>query len=140
MKLSLQLVVMVIAGATMGTGIPFVVFPLGSANTFATALGIPSDMEGACNHLMSSNIRVIDGATYNGKPMVLLAGVGFEASRGLKHVVGPLAYVMGGMKHMLEHNTFHCKVELDGETLEIDTVAITIANVAPQHHKALVVK
>ena len=68
-----------IAGATLGSEIPFGVVPRGTANAFSVALGIPTDVRSACLNLIKRNIRKIDGAKANDIPMILLAGIGFEA-------------------------------------------------------------
>jgi len=65
------------AEAVVGT-IPFGVISRGTANAFATALGVPTTIEAACQTILDGKTRVVDAA-YCGKPMVLLAGIGFEA-------------------------------------------------------------
>ena len=109
-----------VAGATMGTGIPFGVVPRGTANAFSVALGIPTEVEAACHTILAGNVRVIDGAKCNDTPMILLAGVGFEAGmvenapRELKNVIGPLAYLIGGVKVFFTQDAFKCQIEIEG--------------------------
>ncbi|MGB1622587.1 MAG: hypothetical protein ACPHAS_07980, partial [Synechococcus sp.] len=56
----------------------------------------------ACTNLLLGNLRRVDLALCNGKPMILLAGLGFEAgmvdkaNRELKNVLGPMAYIFSG--------------------------------------------
>ena len=126
-----------VAGETMGTGIPFGVIPRGTANAFSVALGIPIPVVDACRNIMDGTIRTIDGAMCNDVPMILLAGLGFEAgmvdnaSRELKNVLGCLAYVLGGAKQVIDQKPFKCRVDIDGTSEEIEATAITVANVAP---------
>lgn len=129
--------VQAVAGETMGTGIPFGVIPRGTANAFSVALGIPVPLVDACRNILQGNVRTVDGAMCNDIPMILLAGLGFEAgmvqnaSRELKNVLGCLAYVLGGAKQAIDQKPFKCTVEIDGKSEEIEASAITVANVAP---------
>lgn len=126
-----------VAGAVIGTGIPLGVIPRGTANAFSSALGIPTDVRGACNTILAGHTVVVDAARCNGTPMILLAGLGFEAgmvdraSRQLKNMLGPLAYVLAGAQQFVSQQTFWARLEIDGELLELEAAAITIANVAP---------
>ena len=127
-----------VAGCTMSTGIPFGTIPRGTANAFAVALGIPTDVEDACNNILFGHVRVIDGAKCNDTPFINLAGVGFEAglvdnaTRELKNTFGNLAYVLGGAQQALQQKPFKCSIKIDNEeTQTIETDVITVANVAP---------
>lgn len=126
-----------IAGATIDTGIPFGVIPRGTANAFAVALGLPTDLKRACETIAAGNTRMVDAAYCNETPMVLLAGVGFEAgmvnnaNRELKNRFGTIAYVFSGAQQFFTQEDFTAIVELDGQILELKTGAVTVANAAP---------
>ena len=87
--------------------------------------------------MLVGNTRLVDAARCNETPMILLAGVGFEAgmvegaSRELKNRIGPLAYILSGAQQLASLDTFNATVEIDGETRELVTSAITVANAAP---------
>lgn len=121
----------------MGTGIPFGVIPRGTANAFSVALGIPVPVVEACRNILANNVLTVDGAMCNDIPMILLAGLGFEAgmvenaSRELKNVLGCLAYVLGGAKQVVDQKPFSCRVDIDGKSQDLQATAITVANVAP---------
>lgn len=125
------------AGVLAGTDIPLGVIPRGTANAFATALGIPLDLPGACRVLLAGHERRLDTALCNDTPMVLLAGLGFEAgmveraSRDLKNRFGTLAYVLAGAQQLLSQQPFQARLTIDGSTSELQAAAITVANVAP---------
>ncbi|MFM7634223.1 MAG: diacylglycerol kinase family protein [Cyanobacteriota bacterium] len=70
--------VSVVAGAVMGTAIPLAVIPRGTANAFSTALGIPTDVAGACATLPAGHTLEVDAARCNDTPMILLAGLGWK--------------------------------------------------------------
>ena len=126
-----------IAGATFETGIPLGVIPRGTANAFAVALGLPTDLKKACETIAAGNTRMVDAAFCNEIPMVLLAGVGFEAgmvnnaNRELKNRLGALAYIMSGAQQFFTQEDFKATVEIEGQVLEFKTGAVTVANAAP---------
>lgn len=126
-----------IASATIGTGIPLGVIPRGTANAFSVALGIPTNMRLACETIAAGNTRMVDSARCNHIPMILLAGLGFEAGmvgkagRDLKNRLGTLAYVLSGAQQLFEQEPFNTTLEINGEVLELETGAVTVANAAP---------
>ena len=95
-----------VADAILGTKIPLGVISRGTANAFANALGIPEDLTLACQTIIDGNTRIVDAAKCNGSPMVLLAGIGFEAKtvenadREKKDRLGMFAYVLAGLKQL----------------------------------------
>ncbi|MEB3355594.1 MAG: methylglyoxal synthase [Synechococcales bacterium] len=129
-----------IAGPLIGTGIPLGVIPRGTANAFSLALGIPlalTPIRNACRVILEGHTRVVDAARCNGKPMILLAGIGLEAetvdkaSRELKNQWGALAYLMAGWQMLNEHSLFDVEVEVEDRVYAAQAGAITIANAAP---------
>jgi diacylglycerol kinase (ATP) len=126
-----------VAGAVAGTGIPLGVIPRGTANAFAAALGIPTGLVAACETILAGHTHVVDAARCNGVPMTLLAGVGFEAgmvnraTRELKTMLGPLAYVLAGAQQLATQQPFQARIEIDGAVTDVQAAAITVANVAP---------
>ncbi|HSM83248.1 MAG TPA: YegS/Rv2252/BmrU family lipid kinase [Nodosilinea sp.] len=126
-----------VAGAAMNTNIPLGIIPRGTANAFSVGLGIPTNLRAACETILAGNTHVIDAARCNDIPMILLAGVGFEAgmvdgaSRQLKNELGNLAYVLSGARQLAAAEPFTATLEIDGEVSTVTTTAITVANVAP---------
>jgi methylglyoxal synthase len=128
-----------VAGALIGTGISLGVIPRGTANAFAAALGLPRvlPIRAACQVILAGHTRMVDAARCNGLPMILLAGVGYEAeavdlaSRELKNQWGAMAYLMAGWQILDTQEPFEADIEADGETYHIQASAITVANAAP---------
>lgn len=127
-----------VAGVLFGSGIPLGVIPRGTANAFAAALGIPSELEKACDLILAGSTRVVDAARCDGQPMILLAGIGFEAdtveraSRELKTRLGPLAYLVAGLQQLGDQQPFQVTMQVDGSEPEhVQATALTIANAAP---------
>jgi diacylglycerol kinase family enzyme len=121
----------------METGIPLGIIPRGTANAFAVALGLPTNLRAACENIASGNTRRVDAARCNDIPMIWLAGVGFEAGmvdkadRDLKNRLGPLAYILSGAQQIFDQQPFKALIEIEGKQMELETGAMTIANAAP---------
>ena len=113
---TVQRVIDVIAGsgATLG------VLPAGTANLFATNLGIPDELPGALETALHGARRTIDVGEANGERFGVMAGAGFDASmieradRALKDRVGHLAYVWTGVRATRE-GSHEVKVDVDGQ-------------------------
>lgn len=125
------------AGALIETDIPLGIIPRGTANAFASALGIPDTIEEACQVIVLGTKRVIDVARCNSQPMILLAGVGFEsetiqgADRESKDRLGILAYLLSGVEQLTRLQFFEAEIETEEKIIKVSAAAITIANAAP---------
>jgi YegS/Rv2252/BmrU family lipid kinase len=125
------------ATAVIRTGIPLGVIARGTANAFANALGIPTAIEAACETILKQQTKTVDVAFCNDLPMVLLAGIGFEAetvqlaTREAKNRFGILAYVLAGLKKLQTLEQFEAEVETDDRVISFTASALTIANAAP---------
>lgn len=125
------------ATAVVGTNIPFGIISRGTANAFATALGIPDTIEAACQAILQGLTRTVDTAYCNGHPMVLLAGIGFEAEtveradREAKNRFGFMAYIMAGLQQLRNLQTFDVVIETDDKIIQTSAAAVTVANAAP---------
>ncbi|MCL1465045.1 YegS/Rv2252/BmrU family lipid kinase [Argonema galeatum] len=125
------------AAALVGTNIPLGVISRGTANAFAAALGIPNTIQAACETILGGVTQTIDAAYCNGKPMVLLAGVGFEAEtvekadREAKNRFGMLAYILAGVQQLREFERFEAEIETEDKIITVTAAAVTVANIAP---------
>lgn len=129
-----------VAGALIGTDIPLGIIPRGTANAFSMALGITqqiNQIRRACEIILAGKTRVVDAARCNDLPLVLLAGIGYEAEtvekadREAKNRWGSLAYIMAGWQQLDEQKLFEAEVEIEGESKTFQAGAITVANAAP---------
>ena len=95
------------------------IIPAGTANLFATNLGIPRDIEEAVAIGLHGEHRKIDVGRFNGERFGVMAGAGFdaamirEADGGLKDRFGRVAYVWTGSQN-LRSKPFKAKIEVDG--------------------------
>lgn len=126
-----------VAAALMGTDIPLGVISRGTANAFANALELPTTIPEACESIAAGHTKVVDMAKCNGLPMVLLAGIGFEAEtveladRDAKNRLGMMAYVLAGIQQLRNLDRFDVEIETDEKIVSVSAAAITIANAAP---------
>lgn len=80
------------------------ILPMGTVNVFALEMGIPFNIPAAWKVIRSRKIRAIDLASANGHLFVQMAGIGLDAqvvernSRRIKHVLGPLSYLLTATK------------------------------------------
>ncbi|UJR82028.1 YegS/Rv2252/BmrU family lipid kinase [Sandaracinus amylolyticus] len=125
------------ASAVLGTRAELAIVPCGTSNSFARALGLPTDVEGACEVIASGGPRWIDAARVGGHAMVLLASIGFHAdtiestTSESKSTLGKLAYVMRGLAHLGEFESFDARIETEHGSTDLRAMALTIANLAP---------
>ncbi len=90
--------------------------PLGTANDFARTLGIPSDIEGACQTIAAGKLVDVDLGLVGDNYYVNVAsiGLGVEATRALspwmKKRVGALAYPAAAIKAFLNHEPFSARL------------------------------
>jgi YegS/Rv2252/BmrU family lipid kinase len=125
------------AAAVIGTGIPFGIISRGTANAFAAALGIPDTIDDACKVILQGATRTVDAASCNTHPMVLLAGIGFEAEtvahadREAKNRFGVFAYLLAGLQELQKLHSFEVEIETDEKIIKTSAAAVTVANAAP---------
>jgi YegS/Rv2252/BmrU family lipid kinase len=125
------------ANALMGTSIPLGFISRGTANAFANALDLPTTIEAACETILMGATRVVDAAKCNGMPMILLAGIGFEAEtveradRESKNRLGLLAYILAGIEQLGQMSQFDVEIETEDKIINVTASAITVANAAP---------
>jgi diacylglycerol kinase family enzyme len=104
------------------------------------ALGITqqiNQLRRACEIILAGKVRTIDAALCNNLPLILLAGIGYEAETiekadpEAKNRWGSLAYIMAGWRQLDEQQLFEAEIEIAGEIRTLQAGAITIANAAP---------
>ena len=119
------------------SGVALGVLPLGTANVFARALGVPLELNAAWKVIERGRTLAIDlpVAKFGGaeRYFVELAGVGFDAvvvrtaSWELKKKIGPLSYVWAGMKAVSRKHT-DVEVVLDNAAPRARGAAVLIGN------------
>jgi YegS/Rv2252/BmrU family lipid kinase len=108
------------ADVLAGSAVSLAIVPAGTANLFATNLGIPKDISRAVGVGLQGERRLFDVGSFNGERFVVMAGAGFDAAMirdagdgGLKERFGRVAYVWTGSEN-LRSKPFRAEIEVDG--------------------------
>jgi undecaprenyl-diphosphatase len=102
-----------------GSGIALAIVPRGTANLFARALGVPSDLAGALSTGFCGLDLDVDVPDADGQTFVAMAGLGIDAavvqgtSKLLKDYLGWLAYALAALPY-LAGPVHEITVEVDG--------------------------
>lgn len=121
----------------IGTSIELGVLPLGTSNSFAAALEIPTDLEDAIANLARTDRRVIDVATVNGRTMILHCMIGFHAetiadtSTTAKQRWGVLAYAASAVMKLGSLEGFAVELTTREHVVRCRAIAVAAANIAP---------
>lgn len=103
-----------------GTGVTLAIIPAGTANLFASSLGIPADIADAVDIGLNGHDRTLDVGKINGERFAVMAGAGLdarmiqEADGGLKDRFGRLAYIWTASKN-LRREPFKARIEINDE-------------------------
>jgi diacylglycerol kinase (ATP) len=106
--------------------ITFGLIPLGTGNDFASALGLPEDVETAIEILLRGRVVETDVGKLNNRRFINVSAGGFIAEVSdavnpqLKTVAGKLAYLIGGAQVLLDYEPVGARIRLleDGERVE----------------------
>ncbi|MGZ4410136.1 MAG: diacylglycerol/lipid kinase family protein [Gaiellaceae bacterium] len=103
-----------------GSDVALAIIPAGTANLFATNLGIPKDIEAAVAVGLNGARRRVDLGRFNGERFAVMAGAGFDAAMirdagdgSLKERLGRVAYVWTGSENV-RSKPFRADIDVDG--------------------------
>jgi diacylglycerol kinase (ATP) len=124
------------AAPLIGKSMPLAIIPGGAANVLAKGLGIPQDTETALKLLRDGQValRTIDTGLVNNYPFLLRVNLGImsqmvtEADPDLKDKIGQLAYGISTVKTIYESEPVNYQLLIDGQTITITGVALTVTN------------
>jgi diacylglycerol kinase (ATP) len=100
--------------------ITFGVIPLGTGNDFASALGLPEDVEESIKILLAGRTILADVGVLNSRRFVNVSAGGFVAEVSdavnpqLKTVAGKLAYLVGGAQVLFDYEPVKASVTVEG--------------------------
>ena len=105
-------------GEIAGTEAALAVLPAGTANLFATNLGIPRDIARAVAIGLRGDRRKLDVGKLGKERFAVMAGAGFDAAMirdadSLKERIGRAAYLWSGSRN-LDLDGFGAEIEVDG--------------------------
>jgi YegS/Rv2252/BmrU family lipid kinase len=97
------------------------IVPAGTANLFASNLGIPRNLQAAVDIGLNGKRSGVDVGRMNGERFAVMAGLGFDArvirdaTPELKNTLGRLAYVWAATKNV-RMDSFQARIDVDGST------------------------
>jgi len=120
----------------IGSEVPLLILPGGSANVMATELGIPGGLKEACMLLSHGplEIKTIDVGQFDKRYFIIGISLGFEADivkrtgREDKNKIGIFAYFLSALAalHITKKAIYHLKI--DGQEYKIPGLMCLIAN------------
>ncbi|ANY72894.1 MULTISPECIES: diacylglycerol kinase [Paenibacillus] len=114
---------------------PLGIFPLGTTNDFARALGISRNWEEYCDLVIRGETRPIDVGKANDRYFINIAGGGtlteltYEVPSKLKTMIGQLAYYLKGIEKMVSLTPQELIIQASGqEIIHDEFMVFLIAN------------
>ena len=125
-----------IAESLVGKDVALCVIPGGTANVFATELGIPNAPRDALDIIFKDNhtVRDVDVGCVEGRFFLLRMGIGLEAAMtvraddDLKKQYGVLAYLWSAISHARKMKRVRYNLTIDGVKKQIKGVTCVICN------------
>ncbi len=118
----------------LGRDMTLGVLPLGTGNDFARSLGIPADIDAACDVIARGYTARVDVGLANGRPFLNAASLGLATAiakrltKRLKQRAGKLAYPVAAAAEMKDLRHFHLKLRADDQELELDALQLVVGN------------
>lgn len=109
------------------------VIPAGTGNSFAFSLGIKDDLDAAIEAIANGKEIRVDVGIVNGTYFANFATIGLIADaanrtpRGLKRVMGPVAYGIAALQSFFRDKPFELRVKWKNESLKIVTHQAIVA-------------
>ena len=105
-----------------GLDIPIGYIPSGSTNDFANGLGLPKTIVEAAERVTTGKIKTLDVGDFNGRHFSYVASFGaftsttYTVPQNLKNILGHTAYILSGIKDIVNIHPIHAKIVTDKGT------------------------
>lgn len=124
--------VKLVAECLLHTPMALGILPAGSANGLAKELGIPTDVQGALQHLLKNEVHTIHLININNQLCVHLSDIGFNASVikifEARKRRGMLGYINAAWRVLWRHRVMQATITIDGKEIRREAAMIVIAN------------
>ncbi|WP_125153399.1 YegS/Rv2252/BmrU family lipid kinase [Clostridium rectalis] len=118
----------------LGIEIPIAILPVGTANDFAKFIGMPQDIEEACEQILNTRPKEVDIGKINDKYFLNVASTGLftdvsqKTDVNLKNTIGKLAYYVKGIEQLPNFRKLKIKVESDHQNFDGDMYLMLVFN------------
>ncbi len=127
---------MEVASGLIGSDVPLVILPGGSANVMANELNIPKDLKEACALMSqtSPEIRTVDMGQYNKHYFIVGMSTGFGADmvrgadRETKNKFGILAYFLSMAAALQKIKLARYQIKIDEKEYEVQGLTCIVTN------------
>lgn len=118
-----------------GENIPLGYVPLGSTNDFANSVGLPRDVEEAAELSVEGDPIALDIGSFNDEhnfayiaSFGMFTAASYSATQGTKNALGHFAYILEGIKDIVNIKSTHLSVTADSASFEDEYIFGAIAN------------
>lgn len=118
-----------------GENIPLGYIPLGSTNDFANSLKLSRDVQTAARAAIEGSPCALDVGAFGADRIFsyiasfgLFTAASYTAPQATKNALGHFAYILEGIKDIVNIRSFHMLVEAEGRSLEDDYIFGAVAN------------
>ena len=120
--------------AAEGSETPLGYLPTGTVNDVARSLGIPRNIKGALNVILSGCAERLDCMKIGARRAMYIVAAGaftsatYTTPQAMKRVMGAAAYAVEAVLHNLDFQVFPLKINCDGKTIETSAVLVFVLN------------
>lgn len=114
--------------------VPLGYIPAGSTNDFAASLKIPKTMAKAAEVAVEGQVFPCDVGYFNGNSFIYIAAFGlftdvsYQTNQEMKNILGHAAYILEGVKRIVDIKSYRIRVEYGDQVLEDDFIYGMITN------------
>lgn len=118
----------------LNINIPIAVIPSGTANDFASHIGMPHDVLDACRRILDSRPRKIDVGKINDRYFINIASMGLftdvsqKTNQTLKNTLGKIAYFLKGIQEIPNYKKIPIRLKSREFNYEGDAFVVLVFN------------
>ncbi|EJO5348971.1 YegS/Rv2252/BmrU family lipid kinase [Clostridium botulinum] len=118
----------------LSINLPIAILPTGTANDFAKFIGMPHNVEAACEQILKSSVKKVDLGKINDKYFINVASAGLftdvsqKTDVNLKNTMGKLAYYIKGLEQLPNFRRLKINVKSEEVTFDGDMYLMMVFN------------